>query len=91
MVVQTSVSLELPGTRTRSAEFVVIQADGSSPPVKHALDVPKEGSVGDIYALLAKVFQLALFDGALHHFRSLVVQLKCSGISLAGCDKSIGQ
>lgn len=52
---QTSVSLELPRTRTRSAEFVVVQADGSAAPRKHALEVPSDGTVADIYAKLAQV------------------------------------
>ena len=52
---QTSVSLELPRARTRSAEFVVVHTDGSAAPRKHALEVPSDGTVADIYAKLAQV------------------------------------
>ncbi len=85
-LVQTSVSLELPGAKTQNAEVVLIQADGSAPPVKHALDVPKDGTAGSMYALLAQVTR-----GPRRHRPSLAASrgmVVLGGTGRAGYDNS---
>ena len=53
---QMYLTLPLPMEKTRTAEVNIVHVDGSKPPALHAVDVPKAGSVGDLYAALAQVW-----------------------------------
>jgi hypothetical protein len=41
--------------KTRTAEVNIVHVDGSRAPALHAVDVPKAGSIGDLYVALAQV------------------------------------
>ena len=51
---QMQLTLQLPLART--AEVIIMYADGSKPPALHSVEVLKSGSVGSLYAALAKVW-----------------------------------
>ena len=52
---QMYLTLPLPMDKTRTAEVNIVHVDGSKAPALHAVDVPKAGSVGDIYVAIAQV------------------------------------
>ena len=56
MCLQMYLTLPLPMDKTRTAEVNIVHVDGSKAPALHAVDVPKAGSVGDIYAAIAQVW-----------------------------------
>lgn len=49
------LTLPLPTEKMRTAEVNIVHVDGSRPPALHAVEMPKAGTVGDLYAALAQV------------------------------------
>lgn len=49
------LTLPLPTAKTRSVELVLVQADGSAPPLQIAVDAPKAGTIKDLYRAVAQV------------------------------------
>ncbi len=49
------LTLPLPSEKTRPAEVNIVHVDGSVAPMLHAVDVPKAGTIGDLYKVLAQV------------------------------------
>lgn len=52
---QMYLTLPLPVEKTRTAEVNIVHVDGFKAPALHAVDVPKSGTIGDLYAALAQV------------------------------------
>ena len=57
---QMYLTLPLPVSKTVSVNVVLVQADGSAPPLQCAVDVPKTGTFKHLYQAIAKVPSLTL-------------------------------
>lgn len=53
---QMYLTLPLPMDKTRTAEVNIVHVDGSKAPALHAVDVPKAGSIRDVYVAIAQVW-----------------------------------